>query len=366
MRPADNDTIQLRPHTLMSSSKPVPSLLAQRLAGALCVFSLACLPASLSAQGCVIARGGGSCAITGSDSIHGPKTWQLDFSHRWFYSDRHFVGKEEQKHRKEQGTQVINNSHFLDMNISYAATDRLSANITVPFVNHDRSSLYEHLGNSSGQRFHTQAAGLGDIQASVNYWVLNPENNRRANFSIGAGMKAPTGEYNAQDIFIRSTGPTRRRVDSSIQPGDGGWGASLSLQGFTRLGEHWSAYGNGFYMFNPRERIAVTGFSVPDAYLLRVGVDYSAPWTKGVRLSLGLRKEGVPSKDVFGGSGGSRRPGYAVALEPGFSYMTQRVSINVTVPVAIERNRVRTFGASNIGDAAFADYTVNSNISIRL
>jgi len=342
---------------------PRPTRLAVAVLG---LTGLALLPNSLSAQGCVIARGGGSCAITGSESMLTPKTWRLDFSHRWFRSDRHFVGKEEQEHRKEQHTQVINNSHFLDMNLSYAVNDRMSTSLIVPFVKHDRSSLYEHLGNSSGQRFHTQSAGLGDILATANYWVLNPENNRRANFSIGAGVKAPTGEYNAQDIFIRPAGPTRRRVDSSIQPGDGGWGVSLDLQGFMRLGQHWSLYGNGFYMFNPRERIPVTGFSVPDAYLMRAGVDYMAPWTKGLRMSLGLRKEGVPSKDVFGGSGGSRRPGYAVSLEPGFSYMTERVSFNVTVPVAIERNRVRTVGAANIGDAAFADYTINSNVSIRL
>ncbi|HEX2101725.1 MAG TPA: hypothetical protein VHF69_13720, partial [Candidatus Synoicihabitans sp.] len=291
--------------------------------------------------------------------------WQVTAAHRWLYSDRHFRGRVEEKHRQEQDTQVINNSHFLDVTATYAISPRLWVNFTLPFTDHDRSSLYEHLGNASGQRFHTQAGGLGDVRLSGTWWVLDPTAHHRGNFSIGIGIKAPTGDYKATDTFIRPAGPTERYVDSSIQPGDGGWGATLEAQGFIHLVGHLSGYANAFYLFNPRERIRETNFSVPDAYMCRLGGDLRIPAVAGLSVSLGGRIEGVPSRDVFGGSRGSRRPGYAISVEPGISYARGRFFGTITVPIAVERNRVRTYGATTTGDAAFADYTINTSLSVR-
>ena len=323
------------------------------------------LPVTLSGQGCVIARGGGGAMVLGGDGLLEKGDWQVNVAHRWLYSDRHFRGRIEEKHRQEQDTQVINNSHFLDVTITRALSRRLWLNLTLPFTEHDRSSLYEHLGNNSGQRFHTQAGGLGDVRLSGTWWVLDPETHHRGNFSIGIGVKAPTGDFKATDTFIRPSGPMLRYVDSSIQPGDGGWGATLELQGFMHLVGNLSGYANAFYLFNPRERIRATNFSVPDAYMARTGIDWSVTRLPGLSVSLGGRIEGVPAEDVFGGSLGSRRPGYAISVEPGLSYARGRFFGTITVPIAVERNRVRTYGASTTGDAAFADYTINSSLSVR-
>lgn len=324
------------------------------------------LPNFASAQGCVIARGGGAAAVLDGSSFLEAGDWQVNFAFRHFLSHRHFAGDVEQVHRELNDTEVENDSYFYDFTLTYAWSKRLSFSLTAPFVHHDRSSLYEHLGNNSGQRFHTQASGLADMRASFNHWLFDPDKVSRGNISIGLGIKFATGDAEARDIFVRSSGPTERYVDSSIQPGDGGVGASVELQGFYHLGGPWTAYGNCFYLFNPEERNERTGFSIPDAYMARGGFDYQVEAVQGLSLTIGARIEGVPGTDAFGGNRGSRRPGFATSIEPGFTFSKGRYSGALTVPIAVHRNRTTTFGSLRAGDAAFADYTINLSLSMKL
>ncbi|MES1168613.1 MAG: transporter, partial [Oleiharenicola lentus] len=94
--------------------------------------------------------------------------------------------------------------------------------------------------------------------------------------------------------------------------------------------------------------------------------EYDLPNLKGLAFSLGLRNEGVVAHDLFGGSLGFRRPGFIVSVEPGVIYSKGRYSGTLTVPIAIHRNRVTSYGATKAGDAAFADYTINLSFTINL
>lgn len=326
-------------------------------------------PAAIFAQGCVIARGSGAAAITDGTGYLEKGDWQVTFGVRHFKSHRHYAGTVEQTIRSDQGTEVYNNSWFYDTTLTYAWTKRVNLNLTVPFVNHDRSSLYEHLGNNSGQRFSTQASGLADIQAGATVWVIDPNKAKNWNILIGASLKFPTGDAEAKDIFVRSTGPQERYVDSSIQPGDGGTGFAIQLGGYYML-DRWvhnlSLYANGFYLFNPEERNENTGFSIPDGYMARGGLEYRFDQVHGLSTSLGIRDEGVSAHDAFGGSRGSRRPGFAVSVEPGVTYQKGRYTATFTLPIAVHRNRVTTYGSSRPGDAAFADYTYILTLSMKL
>jgi hypothetical protein len=170
-----------------------------------------------------------------------------------------------------------------------------------------------------------------------------------------------------------------RPVDQSIQPGDGGWGLNLESQGFLGLHPRASLYYNGFYLFNPRttNNVARSGsvsgtptgsytdyFSVPDQYMFRAGTDVHLPW--GFRASLGGRVEGVPAYDAFGSSRGFRRPGYIVSLEPVAAYRLGDFGIEAGLPVALYRNRIKSFSDDRLGrhgDAAFADYLLNLSLS---
>ncbi|GAB4011369.1 hypothetical protein GCM10028808_24730 [Spirosoma migulaei] len=143
-----------------------------------------------------------------------------------------------------------------------------------------------------------------------------------------------------------------------------------------------TAYANGFYLFNPRETNGVlrnptatsidlvTGtFSVADQFAARIGLSQSIKAIPGLAVMLGGRVEGVPAIDAFGGSSGFRRPGYIVSVEPGLSYMRHKTSIAASVPVAIYRNRIKSYAdrldplGVKQGDAAFADYLVSVSLS---
>lgn len=356
------------------STRSVPPLSSATVALAVLAFSTPAVTTALG-QGCVQSRGASGCSMMNGEDVYLPDGgWQASVSYRWLNSDRHFVGGQEQPQRMERGDNVINDSHFIDLTATYGVTKRFSVSLTLPFVYSDRSSKYEHLGNTpaSNPRYHTQAAGLADLRLTSSFWLLDPEQHHEGNFALGIGFKAPTGDYEATDTFIRPAGPTLRYVDQSIQPGDGGWGVILDAQGFQKIVGNAYAYMQASYLINPQEMNppspVSTGYSIPDTYLLRAGFSYTIWPSQGLSISLGGRMEGVPVTDWFGGSEGSRRPGYAVSIEPGVSWVHGKWTLAVTAPVALERNReknVMDLRNGTHGDAAFADYIITSGISYR-
>ncbi len=345
-------------------------------------------------QGCVAVRHM-SCTAPGASSSdlfaqkHGK--WQVNTGYRYFRSFRHFRGDVQEHERIENHTEVVNLSHAFDLGVSFQPTTRLSFSVNLPVLHNDRSSLYEHYGNSvtanpGQERFHTKSAGIGDLRIASSYWLVDPMKLKKYNVALGVGIKLPTGNYRVEDDFHKLSKENqdyilRKPVDQSIQLGDGGVGFSLEGQGYWQIGKTTSLYANGFYLFNPRETNGVSRnpgsdpnpvdgyFSVPDQFAARVGANQSLPFIKGLSLLLGGRVEGVPSHDLIGGSRGFRRPGYIVSVEPGLAYMKNGFSAAVTVPVALYRNRTKSYSdlqdptGQKHGDAAFADYLISVNVS---
>jgi hypothetical protein len=354
---------------------------------------------SASAQGCVAIRSnGGTCTMMGyhPDGTHAVQQnpgWTLALNTRYFKSYKHFVGTKEQHERVEQGTEVINHSSATEIGLTRHLSSRWSVALYVPVINNIRSSMYEHYGNTSknpNARRDTRSFGLGDIRLAAYAWVVDPATMPKGNVQIGAGLKLPTGDYRVQDYFWKNDstkilGP----VDQSIQLGDGGTGLSLEANTYLNLSKSASLYANGFYLFNPREQNGVSTarggvpsaqqiaygmevMSVPDQFMARLGAAFTL---NRLSLSGGLRIEGVPAKDAFGGSNGFRRPGFVVSAEPVAAYRTGRAQVYLSVPVAIERNRIQSVpdqirsektGAYYKGDAAFADYSVNIGVAFSL
>lgn len=351
---------------------------------------LACLFASfhVRAQGCVAVKHMSSPGLNFGDDTH--EGWQFSLNYRYFRSYKHFRGREEEHHRVEQGTEVINNDNSVNLGINYTFNNRWSATVAIPFVYIDRSSLYEHSGNDGG-RFHTQSKGLGDIRATAYYNTI--PDNHKGHLVLGLGFKAPTGNYNFKDYFHKETGLTLLPVDQSIQPGDGGWGLITEIDVARNISGNFSAYLNAFYMFNPRNTNGVlrrsspytmhdsnvaiplsNEMSVSDQYFWRIGAAYSI---NGIQPSLGARMEGIPSEDLLGKSNGFRRPGYILSLEPGCFYSTGSHSFGVNVPIALVRARTRNTtdkiqgidpdtGKPTNGDAAFADWLLSVSYAYRL
>lgn len=345
------------------------------------------------AQGCVAIRPMSGCTGVAAGSIAlGKGEWQIGANYRYFRSFRHFKGEFEQKERLELNTEVINIAHSIDLGLSFGISNRLSVTASLPFIYYDRSSLYEHYGNSptanpDHKRFNTGAQGIGDLRISGLYWLWNPEKHLKRNLAVGLGLKLPTGNENVTDEFHKrkaSDGTDSiivKPVDQSIQLGDGGVGISLELQGYTSVFRNGALYFNGFYMSNPQEtnntvnRVltanssqadSITAFhSIADQFVVRLGLNYVVWPARNLSVNLGVRAEGIPAKDLIGKDEGFRRPGYIISAEPGISYQHGRVSFSLNVPFALYRNRVKSVSdladptGQRHGDAAFADYSVN-------
>lgn len=351
------------------------------------VITTFCLCHELKAQGCVAIRGLSSCGTTLGGNVNlmkGEFLSQANF--RYFKSFRHFRGATEEKNRIEEGTEVINHSYFLDLSLNYGITDRLYANVIIPMVYHNRSSMYEHGGNPPnglGERHETSSHGLSDLRVGLGYWLFHPEKHHKFNYALGLGVKLPTGKYDYTDTFYNQ-GESRNEdieavVDQSIQPGDGGFGVTAEVQGFHAISQSFVIISNLYYLFNFQEtngaltRNGRSEFSVPDQLGARLGAYYNLG-TSGLSAYLGGRIEGVPSSDLIGSSAGYRRPGYVISIEPGISYTKNDISVNLNVPIAIERNRTQSYedkqrteatGEYRHGDAAFADYLINVSVLYR-
>lgn len=349
-----------------------------------------------NAQGCVAIRSNGNTCALGKPGEG--KGWQFNFNTRYFRSYKHFVGKEEQHERVENGTEVINHSLNWDFTFTKALSNRWSIAFTLPLISNVRSSMYEHYGNNNsskpGARRKTESFGIGDIRVAAYRWLLNPEKSHNANIQLGLGIKLPTGDYKYQDYFHKLTsagadsavmGP----VDQSIQLGDGGTGFTVELNGFYNFAPSLSVYGNFYYLINPREQNGTSTsrggavsainlkyftatMSVPDQYMMRGGVNYMV---NKFNFSAGIRTEAIPSSDLFGGDKGFRRPGIVTSVEPTISYTTKKGNFYISAPWAISRNRtqsnsdkLRTIddGVKRQGDAAFADYLINAGFTVRL
>ena len=361
------------------------------------------------AQGCVAVRGFGGCGVAGGSGLAlAPKQWQVGANYRYFESFRHFKGDEEQYDRLVKQTQVINYSNTIDMSASMGLTLRTQLNVNLPVSYTDRSSYYEHGGQTTtfpGARKTSTSAGIGDARIGISKWLWNPVSHTKSNLMLGVGLKLPTGNWNVQDSFYNVmvtdpvTGSSSRKtvyrpVDQSIQLGDGGIGLSLEMQGFWEMADGLFAYGNAFYILNPRgvngtmtnrrTTIVVNGVSqvftneymcsVADQYAARLGF-LSQSQLHGLSFSWGARLEGVPVRDLVGESYGFRRPGYTIAAEPGVTYMKGKTTVNFNMPIALYRIRKQSVtdkevqdatGVARNGDAAFADYLISLGVTYRL
>ena len=335
------------------------------------------------AQGCVAIKGTAGVCSRPSDA----KGWELNLNNRYFRSFKHFVGTIEQKERIEKGSNVINHAYELDITAIRTINSRWSLATTLPIMSFGRSSLYEHDGAT---RHSTHSFGIGDVRFSAYRWMLDPAKSHKGNLQLGLGIKLPTGIYNYQGYFYKKAdssilGP----VDQSIQPGDGGTGLTFELNSFYNFSHDVGVYGSFFYLANPREvngtstarggTVSATNkkyntdvMSVPDLYMARGGISFMI---SGFTLSGGLRMEALPAKDLIGGSRGFRRPGNIISAEPSITYVGKKISINLSVPYALERNRTQSnsdkrrtadLGKKVQGDAAFADYLVSAGLTFRL
>jgi hypothetical protein len=334
------------------------------------------------AQGCVASREGvcvtdshvgNSVWATGSskgESWLSPRRWQVDVDYRYFHSHRHFVGPEEQKQRAANRSEVNNIVHVINVAATYEVNSRFSLSMSAPLY------FSQRYGQSTPD-LRTHAYGLGDITLTGRTWLFHNPSESRQNIAVGFGIKLPTGAYDVTNTTTSASGArVTRAVDQSIQPGDGGYGLVADFQAYKAV-KRVTLYASGSYLSNPRGTNGVkTGrsrpseaiMSVADQYAYRAGAVLPFPKLNTLVWSLGIRGEGVPSKDLIGESEGFRRPGYILSVDPGMIYSKGKNRWTLNAPIPFRRDRTRSFSdllVNGHGDAAFADYTIMVGYSRR-
>ncbi|MGD0094996.1 MAG: hypothetical protein ABSB60_00780 [Terracidiphilus sp.] len=289
----------------------------------------------------------------------------VNIGYRVFNSNKYFQGSNE----IARPTAVENHQNIFDIGIEYRLNKRWSLIADVPVYNGTRDQIYPPSGVF-------QVSGLGDMTLGAQAWLFRPPTENGGNIAVSTAVKIPTGIDNATGSALYKGQIIKATADQSMQPGDGAWGFNVGAQAYKSLWRRASLYGQGTYLFNPEDTNGVPTFrsqpgqgvmSVTDQYLYRGGVSQGMPRLKGLALSLGVRGEGVPVRDLIGSSDGFRRPGFIFSLDPGLILNYKRDTFAVNGPWALYRDRPPSvpeiqYNITN-GDAFFADYTVIASVS---
>jgi hypothetical protein len=328
------------------------------------------------AQGCILLRQTSPMFGTSGSPDQEVGTWNVTFTARNSTADKHYNGTVRQVQRELEKTYVVNRQNSITATISYQLSPRISVNVGVPFIEASWGIPSPRAGGPAA-RANENARGLGDMTTLTRLSLFNPASHHSWNFQIGGGVKLPTGNNKASDVFPDGNGNNnlQRYVDISVQPGDGGWGAILDLQGYKAMGR-FLTFGSGTWLASPRDTgtasrgnpVTTTNPSnvntVSDQFVFRAGTSMRV--TRHVSASIAWRMEGVPRYDLIGRSDGFRRPGVTMYWEPGVTLNTGRQTISFNVPVGYYFNRFPNPYTGNPGDSTFPEYVAIATYSTRL
>ena len=326
------------------------------------------------AQGCILLRQTSPMFGTTDSLGNEPGTWNITFTGRNSTADHHYNGTVYQAQRQTEQTYVVNRQNSMTATIAYQLTPRISLNAGIPFVEASWGIPSPRSGGPAA-RANENARGLGDITSLARFALVNPASGRSWNLLIGGGVKFPTGNNDATDVFPDNQGLNNleRHVDISVLPGDGGWGAILDLQGYKQMGR-FTNFGSGTWLANPRDTGAptrntlvtatATNFNtVSDQFVFRTGT--AVALTEHISASIAWRMEGVPRFDVIGDSHGFRRPGVEMYWEPGVTFTSGRHSVSFNFPVGYYYNRFSNPYTRQAGDSTFPEYVNIATYSMR-
>jgi hypothetical protein len=339
-------------------------------------------------QGCMATRVSPPI-IGGSDKAHYLQAgdWETAFTFRSYEAHRHFHD-DNQENVPANAPRVKRTIY--DLSFTRMLSPQNSVTLSLPYQTgtFDRSPIPPYTGSAD------HAKGIGDLALTFRRWMFDPQTHSSDNLRLGIGLKLPTGKDDVQTDRLVNTAPPgspqnlvwkRGPADVAIQPGDGGFGIIMSVEGFHHIaGTHALLYGEVTYLANPRGHNGVNNqwsgsgpyvpdsvTTVPDYFLARLGTAVGDPcgWRHG-SAQLGLRIEGQPVRDLIGSDAGFRRPGYTLAVEPGLAYSFGKTSLFLSVPVTIYRMRWKSVdeiraGRTRAVSAAFADYNILAGITHR-
>lgn len=314
-----------------------------------------------------------------------PGDWTSTIGVRHVYSHVHFSGPTENFSRAQLGTEVQSKTNLDDFMITYQLTPRISLTGVVPFLYASRRQQAQY-----GTLY---TSGLADVSFGAQSWVRSPRSEKAGanNAQFGLSLLVPSGNDRQSNVVATTYGgpTTTQYPDYSVQPGGGAWGMIMSWQAFQNLGgstilftdgnyvmtqggyhSYWTSHG-GTATGPPKPTAGMTQFdAIQDQYMVEIGASHPAPRIKGLGLLLSVRDEGVPARNLIGNDLGFRRPGFGIALTPGFIYTRGNNMLQFSVGKVLIRDRTKSvpekINGVHEGDAAFANYVWMAAYTLRI
>jgi hypothetical protein len=236
----------------------------------------------LSQAGIALAAcGSGFCPIitTPEELIKGQV--RLDLSYEYidqdeaFSDSHHSNGFQSNPQEPEEGHREIRTiNHRLNLRLSAGITDRFTMDLHLPviFRTHEHVDV-EGPDEEFPQRF--ELSGIGDLVLMTRYALLVARTPQQPAFSLGMGVKTPTGPTDLQDVVIVDGEAEIEAAERSVQPGSGSWDPIFGLYWIQTFGP-LTAFGNATYRIPTEDK----GYTFGDELLVNVGS--SIPLLKGL------------------------------------------------------------------------------------
>lgn len=218
----------------------------------------------------------------------------------------------------------------INLRASYGVMDRLTLDLHLPFIirHHEHTELEEE--EEIPQTF--DLSGIGDLTLIGRYAVLASPDPKRPSFSIGAGVKFPTGPTDIQELVVEDGETKFERAEPSLQPGTGSWDPIFGLYYLQKLWQ-LTTFANATYRISTGH----SGYKFGDELLANVGVIYPL---KGldllaqVNFQVNGRDKATESPLFHENTGGTR-----IFMSPGLRVpLTGNLATYLYVQIPIYRN----------------------------
>lgn len=349
------------------STRPILAL------GVILSFSglLGATPAS--GQGCSPSRFA-TPARFGQGDVYLPRgTWQVGLAYRRLTSSNLVQGHDDNSASAPHGLPSVVHSQTLVASVGYAISDRLSLTLNAPFLHGSHTTWY-----ADSLRHTNTATGLGEITLLASYWLRRAQAvSPGGNFSVGLGVKVPTGRNAVPGTFWKADGTTVPfPVHQSIELGDGGWGLIVQILGFHPILDRAYLYGAGSYTLNPKKTTDVVRapgstvhWAVPDTWSASAGVGMMVWPEQGFNVNLDARFGGTTRRDLIGGKDdGFRLPATTGYVAPALELIRGAHTISLSIPVLVYKNFQPSYvdvQAGKLGGGGLAKHVVLVGYSLR-
>lgn len=225
--------------------------------------------------------GAAVCALTTTPEELIRGQMRLDLSYEYIDQQSPFSGSHSsngfQRNPLEPETghrEIRTLNHRLNLRGAAAVTDLFTVDFHLPIIfrTHDHFDV-EGPEERFPQRF--DVSGIGDLTLMVRYALLAARTPTQPAFSLGVGLKMPTGPTDLKDVVIVDGDAEFETAERGLQPGSGSWDPVFALH-WTQTFEPLTAFANATYRMPTKSK----GYTFGDEILVNAGA--SIALTKGL------------------------------------------------------------------------------------